>query len=90
MPKRLTLATAVLAAALAAPAHAGIGPQITNFTLSVTPALITRQRRNLGRTRSSGIEAEADYRPSSHWRLSAGYLFADATVRRAQIGRAHV
>ena len=34
MPKRLTLATAVLAAALAAPAHAGIGPQITNFTLS--------------------------------------------------------
>ena len=34
MPKRLTLATAVLAAALAAPAQAGIGPQITNFTLS--------------------------------------------------------
>ena len=34
MPKRLTLSTAVLAAALAAPAHAGIGPQITNFTLS--------------------------------------------------------
>jgi zinc protease len=34
VPKRLTLATAVLAAALAAPAHAGIGPQITNFTLS--------------------------------------------------------
>ena len=34
MPKRLTLATAAFAAALAAPAHAGIGPQITNFTLS--------------------------------------------------------
>jgi zinc protease len=34
VPKKLTLATAVLAAALAAPAHAGIGPQITNFTLS--------------------------------------------------------
>ncbi len=34
MPKRLTLATAAFAAALAAPAHAGIGPQIANFTLS--------------------------------------------------------
>ena len=34
MPKRLTLATAAFAAALVAPAHAGIGPQITNFTLS--------------------------------------------------------
>ncbi len=45
--------------------------------------MITRQRRNLGRTRSSGIEAETDYRPSNHWRFSAGYLFADASVRRA-------
>ena len=34
MPNRLTLAIAALAAAFAAPAHAGIGPQITNFTLS--------------------------------------------------------
>jgi len=56
---------------------------ITNFTLSVTPTLITRQRRNLGRTRSRGIEAEADFRPAPRWRVSAGYLFADATVRRA-------
>ena len=34
MPNRLTLAIAALAAAFAAPAHAGIGPEITNFTLS--------------------------------------------------------
>jgi len=34
VPKRLTLALAALAAAFAAPAHAGIGPEITNFTLS--------------------------------------------------------
>src|SRR5215475_10424939 len=34
VPNRLTLAIAALAAAFAAPAHAGIGPQITNFTLS--------------------------------------------------------
>jgi iron complex outermembrane receptor protein len=56
---------------------------VSNFTVSVTPALITRQRRNLGRTRSRGVEAEADFNVSTYWRISAGYLFADATVRRA-------
>jgi iron complex outermembrane recepter protein len=56
---------------------------VSNFTLSVTPTLITRERRNLGRTRSRGVEAEADFNVSTYWRISAGYLFADATVRRA-------
>ncbi len=56
---------------------------ISNFTVSVTPTLITRQRRNLGRTRSRGVEAETDLNLSAYWRISAGYLFADATVRRA-------
>ncbi len=56
---------------------------ISNFTLSVTPALITRERRNLGRTRSRGIEAEAEFRVDDHWSVAAGYLFADATVRSA-------
>ncbi len=56
---------------------------VSNFTLSVTPTLTTRERRNLGRTRSRGVEAEADFNISSYWRISAGYLFADATVRRA-------
>src|SRR5499433_978830 len=56
---------------------------VSNFTLTVTPTLITRERRNLGRTRSRGVEAEADFNVSTYWRISAGYLFADATVRRA-------
>jgi outer membrane cobalamin receptor len=56
---------------------------ISNFTLSVTPTLITRERRNLGRTRSRGVEAETDFNISNYWRISAGYLFADATVLRA-------
>ncbi len=56
---------------------------VSNFTLSVTPALTTRERRNLGRTRSRGIEAESDFRFARYWQVSAGYLFADATVRRA-------
>jgi outer membrane receptor protein involved in Fe transport len=53
---------------------------IANVTLSATPALITRQRRNLGRTRSRGFEAEGEVRPGARWTLSAGYLFADARV----------
>jgi outer membrane receptor protein involved in Fe transport len=56
---------------------------VANFTLSVTPALITRQRRNLGRTRSRGLEAESELRLARYWQITAGYLFADATVRRA-------
>lgn len=53
---------------------------VANVTLSTTPALITRQRRNLGRTRSRGFEAEGEVRPAARWTLSAGYLFADARV----------
>jgi iron complex outermembrane recepter protein len=53
---------------------------IANVTLSSTPALITRQRQNLGSSRSRGAEVDADQRLSTRWRLSAGYLFCDATV----------
>ena len=56
---------------------------ISNFTVSVTPTLITRQRRNLGRTRSSGIEAEVEMKVTEQLRFSSGYLFADAIVKRA-------
>lgn len=53
---------------------------IANVTLSVTPALITRQRQNLGRTRSLGLEVEAEARVTNTVSLSAGYQFLDATV----------
>lgn len=56
---------------------------VSNFTLTVTPTLITRERRNLGRTRSRGIEVETDFRLTSDWRLSAGYLFSDTTILEA-------
>lgn len=56
---------------------------IFNFTLAVTPTLITRERRNLGRIRSRGLEAETELNLAHYWRITAGYLFADATVRRA-------
>ena len=57
-----------------------INRPVANVTLTTTPALITRQRQNLGRTRSRGLELEADARLNQDWKLSAGYLFADATV----------
>jgi outer membrane receptor protein involved in Fe transport len=53
---------------------------IGNVTLSVTPELITRQRQNLGRTRSRGVEIEADERLSSSITFSGSYEYTDATV----------
>jgi outer membrane receptor protein involved in Fe transport len=53
---------------------------VANVTLSVTPALIIRQRQNLGRTRSLGMETEAEARLSSSVVISGGYQFLDATV----------
>ena len=53
---------------------------VANVTLSVTPALITRQRRNLGRTRSRGFEADFEQRLGGGWTASAGYLFVDPRV----------
>lgn len=60
-----------------------ISNPVVNFTESVTPTLITRQRRNLGRTGSNGIEAEAEFRLTSNWRLTGGYLFASTSVLAA-------
>jgi outer membrane receptor protein involved in Fe transport len=53
---------------------------IANVTLSTTPALITRQRQNLGSSRSRGAELDFEQRLSTKWRFSAGYLFCDAAV----------
>lgn len=53
---------------------------IANVTLSVTPALITRQRQNLGRTRSRGLELETEARITSTFTITGGYQFIDATV----------
>lgn len=57
-----------------------ISDPIANVTLSSSPALITRQRQNLGRTRSSGIEVDASFRLPHDWNTNVGYLFSDARV----------
>lgn len=55
---------------------------VANVTLAETPALITRQRQNLGRTRSTGVEAETDARLTDRLSVSAGYQLTAATVAR--------
>lgn len=54
---------------------------IGNVTLSVTPTLITRERRNIGKTRSRGLEIDFEARFGARWRFTGGYQFADSTVR---------
>lgn len=53
---------------------------VSNVTLTTTPSLITRQRQNLGRTRSRGVELESVAHFSPHIEFSAGYNYIDATV----------
>lgn len=54
---------------------------VSNVTLTTTPALITRQRQNLGSTRSCGFEADANVRATRDITLSGSYLHVDAKVR---------
>ncbi len=52
---------------------------ISNVTISATPSLITRQRQNAGKTRTSGVEVDAETR-IARLQLNAGYLSADSRV----------
>ncbi len=54
---------------------------VANVTVASSPGLVTRQRRNVGRTRSRGLEAEAEMRIASRATLTAGYALTDARVR---------
>jgi outer membrane receptor protein involved in Fe transport len=59
-----------------------IDDSIANVTLSVTPALITRQRQNLGAIRARGVELSASLKPARHWEIAGEYLLSDTTVLR--------
>jgi outer membrane receptor protein involved in Fe transport len=53
---------------------------ITNVTISSTATLITRQRQNLGRTRSLGVELDGSFHLPSHFQIAGGYQYAHAVV----------
>jgi len=64
-----------------------IDDSIANVTLATTPALITRQRQNLGAIRARGIEVSAIAKPSRNWELASEYLLTDSTVLRFPANR---
>lgn len=53
---------------------------IANVTLSITPALITDKRENLGTTRSRGVELDTNLQLTPSLVVSGGYQYAQATV----------
>ncbi len=53
---------------------------IANVTLAIEPTVILRQRQNLGRLRSAGLELDSVLRLTRRWQLSAGYQYASAVV----------
>ncbi len=57
-----------------------VSDPVVSVTLSSTPAVITRQRQNVGETRTIGAEVDVEYAIHRDLRFSASYLFADASV----------
>jgi outer membrane receptor protein involved in Fe transport len=53
---------------------------VANVTLETTPALITRQRENLGRIRSKGLEVEGEVRLGGRGLVSGGYTLVDSRI----------
>jgi len=53
---------------------------VANVTISTTPALITRQRQNLGSAIIQGFEAEAIHQLGAGWSVRGAYIFSDAVV----------
>jgi outer membrane receptor protein involved in Fe transport len=65
--------------------YATVEDTVANVTIASTPALITRQRQNLGSTRSMGAEFDYDWSAGRDWRGSFGLLFTDAAVREGDL-----
>jgi iron complex outermembrane receptor protein len=55
---------------------------VSNVTISQVGANVTQQRQNLGKTRVQGIQTDIEYRIASDWRLTAAYVYDNATVTK--------
>ena len=53
---------------------------VGNVTIATSGANVTQQRQNLGATRVTGLQTNADYRAGSKWKLSAAYIYERARV----------
>jgi len=59
-----------------------IDEPVANVTLSTTPALINRQRQNLGAIKVVGLEFSGTMRLSKRWEVSSEYLLTSSKVLR--------
>jgi outer membrane receptor protein involved in Fe transport len=57
-----------------------IADPIANVTLTSTPALITRQKENLGVSQARGFELSGQVQVTSRLQVSAAYLFVNSIV----------
>ena len=55
---------------------------VVNITLRATPVLITRQRQNVGQTRSSGLELDAEFSPMPKLKFSSSYLLVSSRIQK--------
>src|SRR5437899_4340592 len=53
-----------------------ISNPVSNVTIATVGANVTQQRQNLGKTLVWGIQTDVEYRLSTMWRVSGGYLSA--------------
>lgn len=53
---------------------------VENVTINPTVSPVLRQKQNLGRIRSRGVEFDAAYHVNQQIQVTAGYEFTDATV----------
>ncbi len=54
--------------------------QITNPVLNITLTPTTAQKQNIPESRVRGVQTDVDVRLAQWWRLSAGYIYDNATV----------
>jgi outer membrane receptor protein involved in Fe transport len=57
-----------------------VSDPVANVTLTTTPALITRQKENLGVSQARGFELAGEMQLTSRVQVSAAYLFVNSTV----------
>ena len=53
---------------------------VSNVTISQVGLNVTQQRQNLGKTRIRGLQSDVEYRLGTTWKLSAAYVYEQATV----------
>ena len=58
---------------------------IANVTIGSDATTITRQRRNLGESRSVGAELDGEWRFARDWKAAAVLMVVDATIRDGEL-----